>query len=325
MNPPAAVRLTRILLLLGAGLAASAPASAVAPLPVTPDLVVATDGTGDFKSIHDAVQSIGRENRERRIIFVKDGVYTEQVRVDAAFITLRGESRAGTRLEFSHAHSEHTPARGRAVLNLSATAHDFVLENFTVVNTYGQPGVQACAIFGLADRTVLLDSDVFSQGNDTLSLRGGGGRYYHARVNLRGSVDFNRSRAGGDVPWHRDTLEPAPGGPQPAQITAAWTFAHRWDPERTDAPRILELRHQAQPDRLVATFSEAVTVHGHPTLVFPNGDRAELLGGSGTDVLEFSSPNAAFSGTVPTLELNGGAIFATEAGARIRRAALQLP
>lgn len=454
------MRLARILLFLGAGRAASALAAAVTALPVAPDVVVAADGTGDFRSIHDAVQSIAPENRERRIIFVKDGVYAEQVRVDAAFITLRGESRTGTRLEFPHAHGERTPARGRAVLNLSASAHDFVLENFTVANTHGQVGVHAFAIFGLADRTVLLDSNVFSQGNDTLSLWRGradapappvstwpdgtpktwreGGRYYHARLEVRGSVDFicprgwcfirdstltqvnpaataaiwhdgsnhpgqkfvlrncrfdgppdwilarrhhdahfylvdctfsramrdrapyrviypldggipsdadrkrnaaydrtnvhgersyffHSRRDGGDFPWHGDNLERAPGAPRPEQITAAWTFAHSWDPERTDAPRIVELRHQAQPDRLMVTFSEAVTVRGHPTLVFPNGDRAELLGGSGTTVLEFSSLHAAFSGTVPKLELNGGAIFSTEAGDRIRLAALHLP
>jgi pectinesterase len=421
------MRLARILLFLGVGTAASAPGSVVVPLPVTPDLVVAADGTGDFKSIHEAVQSIARENREPRIIIVKDGVYVEQVHVDAPFITLRGESRARTRLEFSPANSERMPARGRAVLNLSATAHDFVLEHFTVVNTHGQPDTHAFAISGHADQTVLLDSNVFSHANDTLSLWRGralnpagteppspgggpavrpeGGRYYLARLHLRGSVDFIRPRGwcfirdstltqvipattaaiwhdgsnhagrkfvlrncrfdgppdwilarshhdarlylvdctfspamrdqapfrssypldGGEFPWPRDNLEQAPGAPRTSQITAAWTFAHRWDPERTDAPRILELRHQAQPDRLVATFSEAVTVRGSPTLVFPNGDRAELLDGSGTSVLEFSSPNAAFSGTEPTLELNGGAIFSTEAGDRIRLAALTIP
>jgi hypothetical protein len=319
------MRLHRLLLFLSVSLLASARAAGAAPLPVTPDLVVAADGSGDFRSIHQAVQSIARENRERWIIFVRDGTYTEQVRVDAAFITLRGESRAGTRLEFSPAHSEQSPARGRAVLNLSATAHDFVLQNFTVVNTHGQPGVHAFAIYGRADRTVLLDLDVFGHTDSPLSLWGGSGRFYHARVNIRDPVDFNRRRAGSDFPWHRDVLEPAPAGPPPAPLTAAWTFAHRWDPERTDAPRILELRHQAQPDRLVATFSEAVTVQGRPTLDFPNGDRAELLAGSGTHVLEFSSPHAAFSGTAPRLELNGGAIFSTAAGNQIRLAALQLP
>lgn len=435
-------------------------AAAVPPLPVAPDIVVAADGRGDFTSIHDAVQSIPRGNRERKIILVKDGVYTEQVRVDAACVTLRGESRAGTRLEFSRANTDRTPGRGQAVLNLSATAHDFVLENFTVQNTHGQLGIHAFAIFGLADRTVLLDADVLSQGNDTLSLWRGraenqaavdstmpdgtttvwreGGRYYHARLNVRGSVDFicprgwcfmrdstitqvnprataaiwhdggnnpdkkfvlrnctfdgppdwylarrhhdahfylldctfsaamrdrapyrviypldggpptdadrkrnadydrtnlhgdrayyfNSHRTGGDYAWHRDNLASAPGAPKPEQITAAWTFAHSWDPERTDAPRVISLRHQAQPDRLLVTFSEVVTVRGHPRLVFANGDVAELLRGSGTNVLEFSSPNAAFGGTLPKLDLHGGAIFSTEAGARVRLATLSIP
>jgi pectinesterase len=440
--------------------AGSAIASDFAPSPLKPDLVVATDGSGDFKSIHDAVQSIPRTNRERKIILVKAGVYTEQVRVDAACVTLRGESRAGTRLEFSRANTDRTPGRGQAVLNLSATAHDFVLENFTIENTHGQLGIHAFTIFGLADRTVLLDSDILSHGNDTLSLWRGraenqaavdaalseanptgwreAGRYYHARLNVRGSVDFicprgwcfmrdstitqmnprataaiwhdgannpdkkfvlrnctfdgppdwylarrhhdahfylldctfsatmrdkapyrviypldggspseadkkrnadydrtnvfgerayyhNSHRTGGDYAWHRDNLATAPGAPQPNQITAAWTFANSWDPERTDAPRIVSLRHQAHPDKLIVTFSEVVTVRGKPRLVFPNGDIAHLLTGSGTPTLEFSSPNAAFSGTTPTLDLNGGAIFSTEAGASIRLAALKLP
>ena len=69
----------------------------VAAPPLAPDLVVAADGTGNFSTIEAAVASIPRDNRERRIVFVKDGVYREKVRVDASFVTLRGESRAGRR------------------------------------------------------------------------------------------------------------------------------------------------------------------------------------------------------------------------------------
>ena len=62
----------------------------VAPLPIRPDLVVAADGSGDFRSIHAAVQSIPRDNRERRLILVRNGVYTEQVRVDDVHARLEG-------------------------------------------------------------------------------------------------------------------------------------------------------------------------------------------------------------------------------------------
>ena len=88
-------------------------------------------------------RSIPRTNRERRLIVVKDGTYTEKVRVDAPFITLRGESRTGTRLEFAQARTESRDDRGVGVLNLGATANDFVLENLTVKNTHGVLGVHA--------------------------------------------------------------------------------------------------------------------------------------------------------------------------------------
>ena len=84
-------------------------------LPFKPDLTVAADGSGDFTTIHAAVASIPRENRERRFVFVKDGVYREKVRVDASFVTLRGQSRAGTRLEFAQGMNEY---RGAARDNL---------------------------------------------------------------------------------------------------------------------------------------------------------------------------------------------------------------
>jgi pectinesterase len=136
---------------------------------------------------------------------------------------------------------------------------------------------------------------------------------------------FNSHRIGGDYPWHRDNLANAPGSPRPDQITAAWTFARSWDPERTDAPRVVAFRHQAQPDKLIVTFSEVVTVRGKPRLVFANGEIAEFIGGSGTHALEFTSPYAAFNGTMPKLELNGAVIFSTEAGAHLRFAALSIP
>ncbi len=444
---------------LAAAFVTAALTAAPAPLPFQPDIVVAADGSGDFKTIHEAVQSVPRNNRERRVILVKSGVYTERVRVDAACITLRGESRAGTRLEFSRANTAPRDALGVGVLNLSATAHDFVLENLTVRNTHGQLGIHAFAIYGRADRTVIQDCDVLSQGNDTLSLWRGraenaaedagteaaapgglpvladGGRYYHARLNVCGSVDFicprgwcyladstitqlnpgatasmwhdgsniadkkfvlrgcrfdgppgwqlarrhhdghfyfidcsfaatmrdqppyrviyplnggtpteadkkrnadydrtnvfgdrnyffNSHRAGGDYAWHRDNLASAPGAPRPDQITAKWTFAGTWDPERTDGPRIVRLVPSG--DSMEVVFSESVTVKGTPRLRLRPGGTARYASGSGGTALRFRLVDPA-AAPAATLDLAGGAIIATEAGANLRPADLTLP
>jgi len=158
-----------------------------------PDIVVATDGSGDFKTIQAAVASIRATNRERVVVFVKNGTYREKIRVDASFVTLRGQSRRGTRIEFPQVKDDftaHPDDIGWAVINLNH-ANDFVLENLTAENTASTMSAHAFTISGTGDRTVIVDCGVLSHGGDTVSLgRGERGFYYHARCNFSGSVDF---------------------------------------------------------------------------------------------------------------------------------------
>jgi pectinesterase len=158
-----------------------------------PDLIVAADGSGDFKTIQAAVQSIPKTNNERMVVFIKDGIYREKIRVDASFVTLRGRSRKGTRIEFPQLDEDFNKrpdALGRAVINLNK-ANDFVMEHLTTENTAGVIGPHAFTILGTGDRAVVLDCDVLSHGADTVSFwRGDRGRCYQANCRLEGSVDF---------------------------------------------------------------------------------------------------------------------------------------
>jgi pectinesterase len=43
---------------------------------------------------------------------------------------------------------------------------------------------------------------------------------------------FNCHRDGGDYNWFADNLNKAPGSPSPEEITAEWTFAGKWNPEK---------------------------------------------------------------------------------------------
>jgi len=421
--------------LLVASLSFGALAGAAETPALKPDITVAADGTGDFKSVQEAVASIARDNHERIIVLVKDGVYKEKVRVDASCVTLRGQSRNGTRIEFPQLmndFTQHPDNLGRAVLNVHGD--DFVLENITVANTAGVIGTHAFAIYGDGDRTVIVDSDVTSEGNDTVSLwKGASGRYYHARCNFRGSVDFvcprgwcyvtdcnfyevkntaavwhdghldqdmkyvlrncrfdgvdgfvlarhhadaqfyfldckftkamadrpprrviyplgngpatgadrqknadydkrnlwgerayyvNCHRAGGDYDWFKDNLDQAPGAPKPIQITPAWTFAGKWDPERKDGPKITKTG--AKNNLLLVTFSESVTVKGKPQIKLRGGGEAQYTSGSGTDVLAFTIQPGQ-TGDIASIDTGGGTIIATEAGASLRNADVKLP
>jgi pectinesterase len=160
---------------------ASAPATWAAGSP-PPDITVAADGTGNFKTVQAAVQSIPRNNTQRMTILVKKGVYQERVNVTAPFVTLVGEGRKETRIEFNPGN-EVSPV-------VAVGGSDFILRSITLVNTGGDPGPHAVTISSsTADRVVFLDSDVLSTGADTVSLWRNDGRYYHARCNFRGSVD----------------------------------------------------------------------------------------------------------------------------------------
>jgi pectinesterase len=157
------------------------------------DLLVAPDGSGDFTSIAQAVQSIPRGRRERTIIFIKNGVYHERVSVGAACVTLKGESREGTRIEFPIGNDPdyHGGSNTEQIAVMTIFGDDCVVQNLTVKNTKGFIGPHAVGIFGWGDRTVIEDGAVLSQGADTLALtRNRGGRSYQARLDLRGSVDF---------------------------------------------------------------------------------------------------------------------------------------
>ena len=133
---------------------------------------------------------------------------------------------------------------------------------------------------------------------------------------------YNCHRDGGDYAWHRDNLSSATYSPAPGQITAAWTFAGKWDPERRAGPIIEKI---AQRDgQCEVIFSESVTVKGKPRLVLKSGKLAEYATGSGSDTLIFAVLDRSPSG-VASVDLQGGCILASEAAASLRLADLSVP
>jgi len=156
------------------------------------DITVSADGDGDFTTIQAALDSISKSNRERIVILVKNGVYREKIRVDANCVSLVGEDRDGTRIEFTQLADDFNAKPdeiGRAVVNVHGD--DFIMQNLTAENTADIVQKHAFTVYGDGDRTVVTDCNVLSVGADTMSLwNGAAGRYYHARCQMRGAVDF---------------------------------------------------------------------------------------------------------------------------------------
>lgn len=156
------------------------------------EIVVAADGTGDVKTITEAIQKLPMFNYGRVIIFIKNGIYNEKIRIERDNVTFRGEDREKTIWQYNQIRSEwdkHKDPIGPGVLNIYAD--DIVVENLTLENTQPEIGPHAFTIYGFGTRTILLNCNLISKGADTVSLWDyKGGMYYHANCYFEGSVDF---------------------------------------------------------------------------------------------------------------------------------------
>jgi pectinesterase len=115
----------------------------------------------------------------------------------------------------------------------------------------------------------------------------------------------------------RNNLSEATGGPKPSDVTARWTFAGTWDPER-GPPRVTRVATTA--DAFELTFSELVTVKGAPRLALSGGGMAAYQGGSGTNTLSF----ARAAGRPAALDFARGAVIASEAASKAHVASTRL-
>ncbi len=155
-------------------------------------IVVAKDGSGDYKTITEAVSSLSMFNYERVIIFVKSGDYHEKIRVDQDYVTLEGENRDSTIIEYPQLRADwiaHKDTIGPAVVNIHGD--DVILRNLTIKNTQSEVGPHAFAVYDDGTRTIIVGCNVLSKGADTVSpWNYKTGMYYMADCTFSGSVDF---------------------------------------------------------------------------------------------------------------------------------------
>lgn len=155
------------------------------------DLTVAQDGSGDVKTVNEAIERVPENNKKRFTIFIKKGVYTEQIRipVNKPFITLTGESAENTKLSFNI--NNKRAGTTSAAYAFYVGGHDFHAENLTFENSHkyekGGQGQQAVAVLSEADRLVFKNCR-FLGWQDTLYAKNG--RQYFENCYIEGNVDF---------------------------------------------------------------------------------------------------------------------------------------
>ncbi|HMU47159.1 MAG TPA: pectinesterase family protein [Chitinophagaceae bacterium] len=102
-------------------------------------IIVAADGSGDYKTIQGAINSLPDSSASARTIFIKKGTYNEKLYIEKNNISFEGEDREKTIIIASIARDEwrcgHKDDWGVATMNIGA--NDITLKNLTVTNNFG--------------------------------------------------------------------------------------------------------------------------------------------------------------------------------------------
>jgi Glycosyl hydrolases family 43/Pectinesterase/Beta xylosidase C-terminal Concanavalin A-like domain len=163
-------------------------------------LIVAQDGSGDFRTIQEAVDAIPSDNEDNQIILIRNGVYREKVLIAKSYVSLVGEDREQTRIEFAELRrnwrAKHPDDYGAAVINIADNATDVIIANLTVLNDYGRKfgdHDHQFAIRGMerSNRIAVLHANVIADGGDTFSpWNAESGLSYATDSYFEGHVDF---------------------------------------------------------------------------------------------------------------------------------------
>jgi pectinesterase len=159
-----------------------------------PNAVVAADGSGQYKTVQDAINAAPQNTRasNRWVIFIKAGTYRELVYVqrEKRFVTLIGEDPARTILTYdlsaSRPGSDGLPIGTFRTPSTYIDADDFIAENLTFENSAGPVG-QALALRVDGDRVIFRNCR-FLGWQDTILLNRG--RHYFEDSLITGHVDF---------------------------------------------------------------------------------------------------------------------------------------
>lgn len=160
-------------------------------LAVKTKVVVALDGSGDFTSIQEAVNSF-RDffPNGRAEIYIKNGVYREKVVIPSwkTNITLIGESKEETIIAWSD-YSGKGDINTFTSYTVLVKGNDCIIKNLTITNDAPLNSGQAVALHVEGDRFVIKDCKLIGN-QDTLFTGIGNSRQYFKDCYIEGTTDF---------------------------------------------------------------------------------------------------------------------------------------
>lgn len=178
-------------------------------------MIVAQDGTGQFTSIQEAINSIPKDNKTDVTIQIKDGVYKEKLVIDKPYITLEGACYENVKITYDDYALKQLPNGEKmgtfATYTALITGDYFTAKNITFENSAGCGSVvgqavavyidadiirfENCALLGHQDTLFIaplppkpIEGNRFGGPRDGLERKVGRSYFHHCYI--EGDIDF---------------------------------------------------------------------------------------------------------------------------------------
>jgi pectinesterase len=158
----------------------------------TKTITVAADGSGDFRTMQEAILAVPEKSEDRTIIHIKPGIYQGQIILpkQKSNVIFEGEDVEKTILTYAsnvfEPASEASKPRGLKGIGVVIQSDDFHADKVTFENTSGNHG-QALALRIDGDRAIVTNCRMLGW-QDTLRMENG--RQYFRDCYIEGRVDF---------------------------------------------------------------------------------------------------------------------------------------
>ncbi|HEU5166889.1 MAG TPA: pectinesterase family protein [Chitinophagaceae bacterium] len=158
-------------------------------------LIVAQDGTGDFKTIQEAFNTIENNSEKRTVVQVKEGVYREKLFLDSTKrnVDLLGSDKYKTIITYDDHTGKLAPSGDTINTRTSWTflnrSDNFLAYNITFENDAGSTAGQAVAVESDGDKAQFVDCR-FIGNQDVLFLNNEKSRQFFQFCYIEGTTDF---------------------------------------------------------------------------------------------------------------------------------------
>ena len=158
-------------------------------------ITVAQDGSGDYTTIQQAINSCRDLGQALVTIYIKNGIYKEKLHLDSSknFVTLIGEDKFKTILTYDD-HPGKISKTGDSINTRSSwsflvKADDFTAQDITFQNDAGFTAGQAVALESDGDRATYRNCR-FVGNQDVLFTNSEKSRQYYEHCYIEGTTDF---------------------------------------------------------------------------------------------------------------------------------------